>query len=162
MERLRRPAPWRRAREAGPEPRPVPARRLRRPVGGQLRDVLLDQGALALLVEGGLDEAPGRGDGEIRHLALQLRERLRLLLLNLLAGLGDERLRLLARLGGEVGAQDLHLLLRLVRERRRLALRRGERRLLLGERALRLGALLLGLLDRLVDGALALVEHPDD
>src|SRR5690242_8953208 len=99
---------------------------LRRAIGGQLRDVLLDERALALLVERRLDEAAGGVDGEVGDLALQLGERLGLLLLDLLPRLGDEVVGLLARARGEVGAQHLHLLARLLREGGRLALGAGE------------------------------------
>src|SRR3990172_1311695 len=58
------------------------------PLRGELRDVLLHELALALLVERRLDEPPGSFDGEVRHLPLQLCERLRLLVLDLLAEIG--------------------------------------------------------------------------
>src|SRR5262245_32902647 len=122
-------------------------------------DVLVQELALLVVVEGAADQSLRRLDGQVGHLAAQLLDGLLLLELHLLFSLLDQILGLLARLGQDLPLHPLRLTFPLLDDGGGLAPRLGQDLLVLAQSLLRLGAGLLRLLERLADGFLPLRER---
>src|SRR6266540_46526 len=125
-------------------------------------EVLAHQAPVGVGVEVRLDDFGGRGDRQLHGLAPQSDERLLLLGVDVLAGTGEQGLVLLARLGEQHLSLFLCNHLGLGDDVLRLGPGRGDGLLVLLEQPLRLGVGAFGLLELLLDAALALLHRLDD